>query len=178
MFVSQWCHKSDKFSTSEKIRHWELVGLVTSLRDKHGIVHCEVLSVLTLKVYLFWWNQVSRVYEWRHLGMASLLLIKFGWKWGVTNCTFATMFTTPYHNNCTILSLVTSYIIIITWFIYKYFSPSTKTWQNSPWCHPMRAPGDCRTVAVPPMKVFWYSSTGISAAAISAMMSLDYWYLT
>ena len=28
-------------------------------------MHCEALSALTVKVYFFWWNQVSKVYEWR-----------------------------------------------------------------------------------------------------------------
>lgn len=28
-------------------------------------MHCEALRALTVKVYFFWWNQVSKVYEWR-----------------------------------------------------------------------------------------------------------------
>ena len=61
----------------------------------HGVawylLHCEALRVLTLKSkgYLFWWNQVIKVYEWRHLGMENMLVIKFGWKPGATNCTIA-----------------------------------------------------------------------------------------
>ena len=51
------------------------------------MVHCEVLNTLTLKHYLFWWNQVSKVYEWKKLGMESMLLIKFGQKMRVKNFT-------------------------------------------------------------------------------------------
>ena len=51
------------------------------------IVHCEMLSELTLKGYLFLWNQVSKVYKWRNLGMENMLPIQFGCKPGVTNCT-------------------------------------------------------------------------------------------
>ena len=32
------------------------------------IVHHEALSAWTLKWYLFWWNQVNKVYKWRHFG--------------------------------------------------------------------------------------------------------------
>ena len=60
-----------------------------SLRDKHGILHCEALCALTLKGFLFWWNQVSKVYEWRYLGLENMLLINFGRKRGVTNWSIA-----------------------------------------------------------------------------------------
>ena len=53
------------------------------------MLHCGALRVLRLKGYLFWWNQVCKEYEWCHLGMENMLLIKFGWKPGVTNCTLA-----------------------------------------------------------------------------------------
>ena len=46
-----------------------------------------VCGALMLEGYLFWWNKVSKVYEWRHLGMENMLLIKIGQKWGVTDCT-------------------------------------------------------------------------------------------
>ena len=39
--------------------------------------------MITLKGYLFWWNQLSRAYEGRHLGMEIMLLTKFGQKPGV-----------------------------------------------------------------------------------------------
>ena len=54
---------------------------------------CNVRCNELLKGYLFWWNQVSEVYEWGHLGMENMFLIKFGWKPGVTNCNLAMVCT-------------------------------------------------------------------------------------
>ena len=93
---TMWCLLSlgdiTRGTSSQHLKRYtllELVTLVTSLRDKHRIVHCKALSALTLKGYLFWWNQVSEVYEWKKLGMENMLLIKFGWKQGVKILTTA-----------------------------------------------------------------------------------------
>ena len=97
--------------------------------------HCEALSALILKGYLFWWNQMSKVYEWKHLDMENTLLIKFGWKQGVTNCTIATlpnlMFSFPFQPQMTIISVISTSNNIIINKIYAWNRTQTLSKKNS-----------------------------------------------
>ena len=88
MFV-QWFNESDKFSTSEKIN----LDIISQLISFDGVassylLDCEALRALTLRGYLFWWNQACQVNEWRHLGMENMLVMKFGRKLVNSQCSF------------------------------------------------------------------------------------------